>query len=118
MLDGLKNLECRAGKDGLLFFLCDVVGCNSITVRDAGILCSHTLGNRQLSVVNLANYCLAFEWIRVDAGTITLHQSLIELIGDKDALNDKLILSTVEQLFAGELFTPLMFSYDSVHLVQ
>ena len=114
MLGELKNLECRGGKNGLLFFICDVIGCNKITIRDAEILCAHAPGNRQLSVVDLINYCLAFEWICVDANTITLSQSLTNLIGDREALNDKLILSTVEQLFVEEIFTPSMFSYDAV----
>ena len=114
MLGELKNLECRGGKAALLFFICDVIGCNRITIRDAEILCAHAPGSRQLSAVNIINYCLAFKWICVDADTITISQSLIKLIGDKEALNDKLIMSTVEQLFTGEIFNPSMFSYDAV----
>ena len=114
MLDGLKNLECRGGKDGLLFFLCDVIGDNKITVRDAEIMCSHAPGNRHLSVEYLIDYCLAFGWIQKKADSISVSPALTSLTDDKLALNNHLILATVEKLFAEEIMNSTMFSYDVV----
>jgi len=114
MLDGLKNLKYRGGKDGLLFFLCDVIGCNEITVRDAEILCSHAPGNRHLSVDNLIDYCLALGWIQKKDDIISLSPALTSLTDNKPALNNQLILATMETLFAGEILNPTMFSYDAV----
>lgn len=114
MLDALKNLKYRGGKEGLLFFICDVIGCGGIMIRDAEILCSHASNNSQLSVEELVNYCLAFGWIQIDADTISISPSLISLTADRDALNNKLILSTIGQLFAQEILNSTMFSYDAV----
>ena len=114
MLDGLKNLEYRGGKDGLLFFLCDVIGGNEVTVRDAEILCSHARGNRHLSVDNLIDYCLAFGWIQKEADIISISPALTSLTDDKLALNNHLIQATVEKLFAVEILNSTMFSYDAV----
>lgn len=114
MLDGLKNLEYRGGKDGLLFFLCDVLGRNEISVQDAEILCSHAPGSQHLSIGDLIDYCLIFRWIKKDADVISVSPTLIPFTNDKTALNDKLILSTLDQLFAAEILNSTMFSYDAV----
>lgn len=99
----------------MLFFICDVIGCGGIMLRDAEILCSHAPSNSRLSVEDLVNYCLAFGWIQIDADTISISPSLIALTADRDALNNKLILSAVGQLFAQEILSSTMFSYDAVH---
>ncbi len=114
MLDELKNLEYHGGKDGLLFFICDVIGRTEITIRDADVICSHAPGKRKLSVVDLVNYCLAFGWINIRADIVSLSQSIAEFISDKNVLNEKLIQSTVNQLFEGEIISPRLFSYDAV----
>lgn len=114
MLDELKNLEYHGGKDGLLFFICDVIGHSGITIRDAEVICSHAPGKRQLSVVDLIRYCLAFGWINVETDIVSLSPAFIEFVGDKNALDEKLIQSTVVQLFQGGVFSSHLFSYDAV----
>ena len=57
MLDELKNLDFHGGKEGLLFFLCDVIGNGKIKIHDAEIICAHAAGKRYLSVDNLIKYC-------------------------------------------------------------
>lgn len=114
MLDELKNLEYHGGKDGLLFFICDVIGHSEITIRDAEVICSHAPGKRQLSVVDLINYCLAFGWINVEADIVSLSPSITAFVNDKDALNEELIRSTVVQLFDGGIISSSLFSYDAV----
>ena len=67
MLEELKNLNYHGGKDGLLFFLCDVIGRTGVSIRDAEVICSHAPGKRQLSVEDLVSYCLALGWIKKEA---------------------------------------------------
>ena len=114
MLDELKNLEYHGGKDGLLFFICDVIGCNGITACDAEIICSHAPGKRLLSVADLVNYCVAFGWIKIESDFLRISPPLTAFINDKNALNEKLIQSTVEHLFESEIFNSCLFSYDVV----
>lgn len=114
MLDELKNLNYRGGKDGLLFFICDVIGHDGIRIRDAEVICSHAPGRRYLSVEDLIIYCHALSWIKIDGDTLLLVSSVAAHVSDKDNLNEQLIVSSVEQLFSGEVFNPLQFSYDAV----
>ena len=114
MLEELKNLNYHGGKDGLLFFICDVIGRNEITLRDAEVICSHAFGKRQLSVEDLVSYCLALGWIKKEAEALTIAPDIEPFLDDKEVLNDTLIKSTVEQLFQGEIVNQTMFSYDSI----
>ena len=114
MLDELKKLEYHGGKDGLLFFICDVIGHSKITIRDAEVICSHAPGKRQLSVVDIINYCRAFGWINVEADIVSLSPSIAAFVSDKNVLNEELIQSTIDQLFEGEIISPSLFSYDAV----
>ena len=114
MLEELKNHKYHGGKDGLLFFICDVIGHKKVTIKDAEVICSHAPGKRFLSVEDLISYCLAFDWIDTDANTISLASSIVTYLDDKEALNDRLILSTVERLFTEEVLDPTLFSYDVV----
>lgn len=114
MLEELKNLNYHGGKDGLLFFICDVIGHNGIKVRDAEVICSHASGKRHLSVEDLISYCLALGWIKNEADILMISPDLEPLLGDKEALNEELTKSTVEKLFLGEIVNQSMFSYDSI----
>lgn len=115
MLDDLKNLNYQGGKDGLLFFISDVIGQNGIKIRDAEVICSHAPGKRYLSVKDLITYCLAFGWIDAGSDVVSVSPSFKAYVSDKEALNEKLILSTVEQLFMGGILDPSLFSYDAIH---
>ena len=114
MLEDLKNLNYQGGKDGLLFFICDVIGRNEIKIRDAEVICSHAPGKRYLSVKDLISYCLVFGWIDAGSGVVSVSPSFKAYISDKEALNEKLIQSTVEQLFIEGILDPTLFSYDAV----
>lgn len=114
MSDVLENLKYRGGKDGLLFFICNVIGSNQISIHDAEVICSHAPGNHFLFASDLIDYCRAFGWIQSSDDVISLSQVITPLIGDKDELNDVLISSTIDQLFDKEIITAEMFNYDAV----
>ena len=114
MLEELKKLNYHGGKDGLLFFICNVIGRNEITLRDAEVICSHASGKRQLSVEDLVSYCLALGWIKKEADILTIIPEFEPFLGDKEVLNDTLIKSTVEQLFQDGIVNQSMFFYDSI----
>lgn len=95
MLEELKNLNYHGGKDGLLFFLCDVIGRTGVSIRDAEVICSHAPGKRQLSVEDLVSYCLALGWIKKEADPIVVisGKDIVDIlisagINSVDILND------------------------------
>ena len=114
MLDELKNLNYHGGKEGLLFFLCDVIGDSQIKIHDAEIICAHAPGKRYLSVKDLIKYCLAFGWINLKEDTISVLPSVNAVLHDKDTLNTELVTSSVNTLFTEGAFDSTMFSYDSI----
>lgn len=114
MLDELKNLNYFGGKEGLLFFLCDVIGSRVINIRDAKVLCAHAPGKRYLSVGDLSSYCLSFGWIKEEDDAFSISPALISILQDKEKLNEELISTTINQLFSDGILNPSMFSYDSV----
>lgn len=114
MLDVLKKLEYQGGSEGLLFFLCEVIGNNGIRTQDAEIICSHAPERRYLSVKDLLGYCLTFGWVTVEADVISISPSIAMWNSDRTKLNKELIQSTVDQLFRGGVFNSSLFSYDSV----
>ncbi|MBR0374173.1 MAG: DUF3883 domain-containing protein [Mogibacterium sp.] len=114
MLDELKNIEYHGGKDGILFFICDVIGDRQITIHDAEVLCAHAPGRLSLSVMDLINYCRALGWINVADDTISTDPSISTFLKDKDYLNSHLISSTMDQLFAENIFSADMFFYDAI----
>lgn len=114
MLDDLKRINYQGGKDGLLFFICDVIGRNEIKIRDAEVICSHVPGKRYLSVKDLITYCLVFGWIDTGSNVVSVSPSFKAYVSDREALNEKLIQSTVEQLFIEGILDPTLFSYDAV----
>lgn len=114
MLNELKNLDFHGGKEGLLFFLCDVIGNGKIKIHDAEIICSHAAGKRYLSVNSLIKYSLAFDWIQESDDMIFVSSYLLPLIEDKQKLNDALVKSTIDKLFEEGIFNLSLFSYDAV----
>lgn len=114
MLGALKNLKYQGGKEGLLFFICDVIGNGQITVRDAEVICAHVPGKHYLSVRDLISYCHAFGWIQASEDAVSVSPTIATLLNDKDRLNDTLIVSTVNQLFKEGIIDSNMFCYDSV----
>jgi hypothetical protein len=115
MLEELKNLDYHGGKAGLLYFICDVVGYGHISTRDADVICSHAPGRMSLSVSDLATYCGAFGWIQVSTDELSVSPVVLPYVDNKDELNDWLIRSTVNKLFAEQAFDANMFCYDAVN---
>ncbi len=115
MLEELRNLDYHGGKDGLLFFICDVIGTRCVKIQDTEVICSHAPGNHYLSASDLINYCAFFGWITVQEGYISLAQGLIPLIGHKDELNQYILTTTISYLFENGVFTPEMFFYDAIN---
>ncbi len=114
MLDELKSLNYQGGKDGLLFFLCDVIGTGQIKISDAVVLCSHAPGRRYLVVESLIRYCATFEWIQLSEDIVTVKPEIVEFLTDKDKLNSNLVESTVRQLFDGGIIESNMFCYEAI----
>lgn len=114
MLEELRNLDYHGGKEGLVYFLSDVIGKNGAKLQDAKVICSHAQGKYHLSVEELIRYCFAFGWIQIEADTITISHFLKDSLGDRTGLNVLLIKSSLEQLFSEGVFSPGLFSYDAV----
>ena len=115
MLDVLKKLKFHGDKDGLLFFICDVIGGGHVKIKDAEIICARSPGKYYLSIGDLVSYCCALGWIQISEDVLSVSPELVHLLNDKEKLNDALIVSTVNQLFEETLMDVSMFYYDSLH---
>ena len=114
MLNALKNLKYRGGKEGLIFFICDVIGINGIKISDAAVVCSHTPEKRCLDVESLIKYCSALGWIRISDGFLILKEEIKDDIVNREKVNLALIISTIKQLFKEEIIDADMFCFDAV----
>lgn len=114
MLNVLKNLKYRGGKEGLLFFICNVIGYNQIGIEDAKIICTHAPGKNHLSVSDLISYCCALGWLQILDDSISVSPDIIAFLNDKEKLNDVLIISTVNLLFEESIVDANMFYYDTI----
>lgn len=109
MLEELKNLKYFGGKDGLLYFICEVVGSKIISIQDAKVICAHAPGKCNISVDDLITYCRILGWIQIESDRISLSPALLDFLSDNIALNDELIKITVAQLFKSEIINSTMF---------
>lgn len=114
MLSALKNFKYHGGKEGLLFFICDVIGNGRISARDAAVICTHAPGKHYLSVEDLISYCHALGWIQLSEDIIFLSPAISSLLKNKEELNNALVVSTVNQLFKEGIMDSSMFCYDTV----
>lgn len=114
MLDELKKLNYKGGKEGLLFFLCDVIGTDHIKISDAEILCSHAPGKGYLCIESLIGYCATFGWIEISKDIVSVSPAISMFLNDKVKLNEMLIVSTVRLLFDESLMDSTMFCYNPV----
>lgn len=114
MLEELKNLNYHGGKDGLLFFIRNVIGNRRIKIRDAKVICSHALGRYSLSVDDLVDYCHIFGWVEISDDVLSISPEIATMLDDNDDLNETLIFSTVNQLFKDNIFKADMFFYDAI----
>lgn len=114
MLDVLKNLKYHGGKDGLLFFICNVIGSGQVRIKDAEIICARSAGKHYLSIEDLVSYCHALGWIQISEDVLSVSPDIVLLLNNKEKLNDALIVSTVNHLFKETIMDASMFYYDSV----
>lgn len=114
MLDELKKLKYHGGKDGLIFFICNVIGTGQVRIKDAEIICARSPGKYYLSIGDLVSYCHALGWIQIFEDVLSVSPDIVLLLNDKEKLNDALIVSTVNQLFKETMMDASMFYYDSV----
>lgn len=114
MLDVLKELKYNGGRDGLLFFICDVIGNSGIRIKDAKIICAHASGKHHLSVEDLISYCHTFGWIKIFEDVVSVSSAITIYLKDKEKLNNILISSTLNHLFNENIMSPEMFYYDAV----
>lgn len=114
MLDVLKKLKYHGGKDGLIFFICNVIGTGQVRIKDAEIICARSPGKYYLSIGDLVSYCHALGWIQISEDVLSVSPDIVLLLNDKEKLNDTLIVSTVNQLFKETMMDASMFYYDSV----
>ena len=112
MLNELKNLEYQGGKDGLLFFICNVIGHRPITKKDASVICGHASGKHYWPIDDLVTYCSSFGWIDNDEEKLSISPEIVSCLENRDKLNRVLVISTVSQMFAAGIFYPDMFFYD------
>jgi len=113
MLEELEKLKYRGGKDGLLYFVCEIIGRDKIKVRDTEVICLRTPGKAYLSAKELIKYCQFFDWIQLSDDVISVAPTILDSISDKEKLNDTLIISTINKLFDNNILNSDMFVYDS-----
>lgn len=116
MLNELKDLNYPGNKDGLLYFLCEVIGNDEIHVQDIKTICSRTPREQYFYAEASIKYCLALGWIQQSDNKISATPVIIDLINkqDRDVLNNVLISSTVNQLFEENILNSDMFYYDVI----
>lgn len=115
MLNELRNLDNVGGKDGILYFLCDVIGERKVSIHDAEILCSHRSGHIRLTVSDLVAYCGFMGWITLDNDEITINPGIVPFLFNQEELNKKLVEMTVTLLFNMGVFDLSHFWYNDVN---
>ena len=115
MLNELRNLDNVGGKDGILYFLCDVIGERRISIHDAEILCSHRPGHSRLTVSDLVTYCRIMGWIILDNNEMIINPAIIPYLFNKEELNKKLVELTVTLLFEMGVFELSHFWYNEAN---
>ena len=99
MLEELRNLKYSPTKEGIIYFLIDIVGKNKYDISALNVLCTHAPGRYQLSASYMLSYCLAFGWILYEDGKYFLSKEIARGISDKTKLNNKLIEDSIRILF-------------------
>lgn len=113
MLEELRNLKYSPTKEGIIYFLIDIVGKNKYDISALNVLCTHAPGRYQLSASYMLSYCLAFGWILYEDGKYFLSKEIARGISDKTKLNNKLIEDSIRILFDVQLINPGMFIYNA-----
>lgn len=112
MLEEVKNLKYSPTKEGIIYFLVDIVGKNKYDISVLNVLCTHAPHRFQLSASYMLIYCLAFDWVLCEDDKYFLSKEIVGCVGDKTKLNNKLIEDSITMLFDANLITSDMFAYD------
>lgn len=113
MLEELRNLKYSPTKEGIIYFLTDIVGKNKYDISALNVLCTHAPDRYQLSASYMLSYCLAFGWVLYEDGEYFLSKEIARGVSDKTKLNNKLIEDSIIILFDVHLINPGMFVYDA-----
>lgn len=113
MLEELRNLKYSPTKEGIIYFLADIVGKNKYDISALNVLCTHAPGRFQLSASHMLIYCLGFEWILFEDEKYFLSKEIVGCINDKTKLNNKLIEDSITTLYECNLINLDMFVYDA-----
>lgn len=113
MLEELKNLKYFPTKEGLIYYLADIIGKNKYDISALNILCTHAPSRYQLSMPYILVYCLAFGWVLYEDEKYLLSKEIDRCIYDKTKLNNKLIEDSITMLFDADLISSDMFVYDA-----
>lgn len=113
MLEELRNLKYSPTKEGIIYFLTDIVGKNKYDISALNVLCTHAPGRYQLSASYMLSYCLAFGWVLYEDGKYFLSKKMTSGINDKTKVNNQLIEDSIIILFDVHLINPDMFVYDA-----
>ena len=113
MLEKLRNLKYSPTKEGIIYFLTDIVGENKYDISILNVLCTHAPDRFQLSASYMLSYCLAFGWVMCEDGNCFLSKEITRYVSDKTKLNNKLIEDSIVMLFNYDLISSDMFVYDA-----
>lgn len=112
MLEELRNINYTPTKEGIAYFLFDVIGNNRYSADVIKVLCTHAQDSYQLYSYDMLRYGIAFNWICSSEDVYYLSDSYSNCIDDRKKFFDKLINDTVKSLFAAGLMTTEMFIYE------
>lgn len=113
MLEELRNLKYSPTKEGIIYFLTDIIGENKYDISVLNVLSTHVPGRFQLSASHMLSYCLAFEWILYEDEKYFLSPQIVRYVSDKTKLNNKLIEDSITILFDADIINSDMFVYDA-----
>lgn len=113
MLEELRNFKYSPTKEGIIYFLYDIIGNNKYDAEVLELLCAHAPGIFHLSSSHLLLYCLAFNWVLFDEDKYYLSEEIKECAFDKKIINNKIIKKSISSMFEAELLNTEMFVYES-----
>lgn len=113
MLEKLKNFKYTPTKEGIIYFVSDILGIHRYDIGVIAMLCNHAPGYYHLSAPDMLNYCLAFRWLLHENDKYFLTEEISKCVSDKVKLNEKLMDDSIKILFEEELIKADMFVYDA-----
>lgn len=113
MLEELKNLKPFNAAD-LFYFYMDVLGSQTISIKDLHTLYQHVPSNQYCDVCSLIKFCKVFDFIYPEQNKIKLKPEIVERLNNLKRLSVYLNKAVVNKLFTQGIFKETFFSYDHV----